>query len=453
MLGDMERSAGVRNRTVLILASHFPPEARAGGVLRVAKLVKYLPALGWEPIVVTSRSESVAGTRDPLAEEIRGIGRVYRLPRLDMRRPFHWLKIGLRPLGRILSKARQPSKEGLGNGGDSSTSRPPLASRILIPDHLAIWGLLATLRSLVVILSRKVDAIYATSPLQSSLVAGYLLRRMTGVPFVVEMRDPWTTNPMAAPRASRFLCWIDALLEEKVLLAADRVVVINENFIPSICQKFPGVDEGKFVVIPNGFDFDDFDQVAPIYNARFTIVHAGNFYPGRTPIPFLSALAKLAAQRPDVRADWVVKFVGSGREYASTIDELGIADMIEFVDFVPHHVALGHVLGADVLLLVPGVGKGTMSGKIFEYIAARKPVLVVADECAAAELVRRSGVGVVVPPRDLDEVAERCAAFFDDIQSGVYVYPDVGELLAAYDRKSIARRCADVMGAVAVNGR
>jgi glycosyltransferase involved in cell wall biosynthesis len=148
-----------------------------------------------------------------------------------------------------------------------------------------------------------------------------------------------------------------------------------------------------------------------------------------------------------------VKFVGSGREYASIIEELGIADMIEFVDFVPHHVALGHVLGADVLLLVPGVGKGTMSGKIFEYIVARKPVLAIADECAAAELVRRSGIGIVVPPRDLHEIADCSAAFFDDIRSGRYVYPDVTALLDAYDRKSIARRCADVMGAAAANGR
>ncbi len=161
--------------------------------------------------------------------------------------------------------------------------------------------------------------------------------------------------------------------------------------------------QGTVRVISNGCDFDDFAGLEYRPGPRFRITHTGSFFGKRDPRPFLQAFH-------DADLDAVARFVGdfrsSDREWA---DSLELGDRLELVDYLPRAESLRLQRDSEaLLLLVPdagGRGKGVLSGKVFEYIAAGRPILaVVPPDGAAAELIRETGSGVVVAPDDVDGI-------------------------------------------------
>ena len=148
---------------------------------------------------------------------------------------------------------------------------------------------------------------------------------------------------------------------------------------------------------------DDFAGLEYTPAPRFRITHTGSFFGKRDPRPFLQAFH-------DADLDAVARFVGdfrsTDREWA---ESLGLGDRLELVDYLPRVESLRYQRDSEaLLLLVPeagGRGKGVLSGKVFEYIAAGRPILaVVPPDGAAAELIRETGAGVVVAPDDVDGI-------------------------------------------------
>jgi glycosyltransferase involved in cell wall biosynthesis len=156
-------------------------------------------------------------------------------------------------------------------------------------------------------------------------------------------------------------------------------------------------------VVANGCDFDDFAGLEYAPGRRFRITHTGSFFGRRDPRPFLQAFR-------DADLDAVARFAGdfrsTDREWA---ESLHLGDRLELVEYLPRADSLRLQRDSEaLLLLVPdagGRGKGVLSGKVFEYIAARRPILaVVPPDGAAAELIRETGSGVVAAPDDVDAI-------------------------------------------------
>jgi glycosyltransferase involved in cell wall biosynthesis len=157
-------------------------------------------------------------------------------------------------------------------------------------------------------------------------------------------------------------------------------------------------------VIANGCDFDDFAGLEYRPADRFRITHTGSFFGKRDPRPFLQAFR---AADLDAVARFVGDFRSTDREWA---ESLGLGDRLELVPYAPRAESLRLQRDSEaLLLLVPeagGRGKGVLSGKVFEYIAAGRPILaVVPPDGAAAELVRETGAGVVVAPDDVEGIS------------------------------------------------
>ena len=154
------------------------------------------------------------------------------------------------------------------------------------------------------------------------------------------------------------------------------------------------------MTIANGSDFDDFAGIEHHPSPRFRITHAGSFFGKRDPRPFLTALAESGL---DVVARFVGDFRPADREWA---EGLGLGDRLELIPYVPRRRSLELQRDSEaLLLLIPdagGRGRGVLSGKVFEYLAAERPILaVVPPDGAAAELIRETGAGVVAPPDDV----------------------------------------------------
>lgn len=424
-------------KNALIIASHYPPNP-TGGVMRIAKLVKYLPSFGWNSIVLTS---SIRSDSDELLKDVQKAVAVYRLPSYDVRGVYHHL---MRMVSRVSGGWRTPIPTAAKQETAVPASPgPSFAARFFVPDHIAGWIPLAALCGIFAVIKHRVKVVYSTSPLPSSNLVAYLVSRVCRVPWVLDMRDPWTTNPIAAQRGFALLSKLEHFLEKTALQAADHVVVISEQFLPPLLQSFPSLDPAKFSVIPNGYDPEDFEQIEPVQFDRFTILHAGTFYEGRSATPFLEALRRCITLHPELREALQVLFLGdAGSLTASTVTRLGLSDLVKLPGTFPHKVGLQYISGADLLLLVPGPGKSTMTGKVFEYLAVRRPILALAGEGAVRDVVSSSALSTVVAPDDVPAIAEAIVTLYRKLRSRDWALSRTGWEGGQFDRREIAGKIA-----------
>ena len=214
---------------------------------------------------------------------------------------------------------------------------------------------------------------------------------------------------------------------------ADAIVAAAEAIAEEARALAPS---GRVVTIPNGCDFDDFAGLEYHPGEHFRITHAGSFFGKRDPRPFLTALHESGLD--DVVARFVGDFRDSDRGWA---EGLGLGDRLELVPYVSRRRALELQRDSEaLLLLIPesgGRGRAVLSAKVFEYLAAERPILAaVPPDGAAAELIRETGAGVVVAPDDVDGLREALVSLEGDWRAGKLN----GTPLAPEVRARLARR-------------
>jgi glycosyltransferase involved in cell wall biosynthesis len=230
------------------------------------------------------------------------------------------------------------------------------------------------------------------------------VKRATGVKWVADLRDSIVAHPhrRAESMVVRAKESGDHLVARLVTRNADAVVAVSEAIAAEVNERSP---RGPVVTIANGSDFDDFVGIERHPSDRFRITHTGSFFGKRDPRPFLSALS--ASGLDDVTARFLGDFRSTDREWAET---QSLGDRLELIPYAPRRRSLELQRDSEVLLLlIPeagGRGKGVLSGKVFEYLAAERPILaLVPPDGAAAELIRNANAGVVVAPDDVDGIA------------------------------------------------
>jgi glycosyltransferase involved in cell wall biosynthesis len=370
---------------VLLVTMYFPP-AGGGGVQRPLKTATHLPALGIETHVLAPddpkwlhRDEELRPPTQAFVHRARYLGPRARLPAEELH--------GLEGTERMIAQAKLAYR------------------RVLLPDASVTWVPTAVPAAVRLVKREGIDAVVTTSPPVSMNLIGAAVKRLTGIPWVADLRDAilWNADrrfDRAAVQAK------EKALERVVRLVArkaDAVVAVSETIADEVRRFEPG---GTVRVIPNGCDFDDFAGLDYRPGERFRITHAGSFFGKRNPRPFLSALASSGLD------DVVARFAGGLR----SADEewargLGLGDRLELLPYVPHREALEleRDSEANLLLLPEAAGRGAVvpSGKIFEYLAAERPILAaVPPDGAAAKLVRETGAGVVVAPDDEKGIRE-----------------------------------------------
>jgi glycosyltransferase involved in cell wall biosynthesis len=371
---------------VLLVTLHFPPGG-GGGVQRPLKFATHLPALGIETHVLAPEAAgSVPGDADLELPTQAWIHRVrYVGPRAG------------RPSERLLAK------QGLARVG---TQAALLGRRLLVPDENVTWSTFALPVAIRLVRREGIDVVLTTSPPPSLHLLGAAVKRTTGATWVADLRDPLTSHPHRRGYESQL-----ARLKESTVGGVARLVASQADAVvaasEAIAEEMRGLDpKGRVVTIANGCDFDDFAGLAHHPSDRLRITHAGHFHGKRDPKPFLRALAESGLE------DVVVRFAGDvraeDREYA---EALGLGDRVELLGHVSRRRSLELQRDSEVLLLlVPesgGRGRGVVTGKIYEYLAAERPILAaVPPDGAAATLVRETGAGVVAPSDDVGALRE-----------------------------------------------
>jgi glycosyltransferase involved in cell wall biosynthesis len=264
-----------------------------------------------------------------------------------------------------------------------------------------------------------------TSPPSSVHLVGAAVKRATGIPWVADLRDSVVAHPHR--HAERLLVRAKEQGEHAVakLISsyADTIVCVSDAIAAEMRERKPA---GPVVTIANGSDFDDFAGLEHRPHERFRITHAGSFFGKRDPRPFLTALHESGL---DIVARFLGDFRSTDREWA---ERLGLGDRLELIDYAPRRRSLELQRDSEaLLLLIPdagGRGKGVLSGKVFEYLAAERPILgVVPPDGAAAALIREAGAGVVVAPDDVDGMVAALRDLHERWRAGSLDAPPLSE--------------------------
>jgi glycosyltransferase involved in cell wall biosynthesis len=411
----------------LLLVSYYFPPLGGSGVFRALRLAKYLPRAGWSVSVVTVDAR-VRALKDPsLAADVPPETTVVRARSIEPRTPLIALH-----------------RAGLGR----------LARRIepwfLLPDDQRGWVPFARRAALRLLRRERHDAVVTTAGPYSAHLVGLGLERATGIPWIADFRDEWTANPYLGERypTAWHRRWNRAR-EREVLRGADRVTCVSRPWLDGLREAAPGEPAEKFAVLPNGFDGEHFPEAPGPRPDLFRIVYTGAFYGHRSPRHFLDAVHRLLHGGRVPSSDLEVVLMGhagagAARPEASDL----VRPVLRVAGHRPYREALDQLQRAAVLLLVVPRegGPGNHTGKLFPYLAAGRPILALAPEPnVAADLVRESRAGVVVPPDDAAAIAGALERLYGDWKSGATPPARDESVIARYEASRQARDWARLL--------
>jgi len=300
--------------------------------------------------------------------------------------------------------------------------------------------------------------IYSSAPPWTAHLVALLTKRLTGLPWVADFRDPWRANPFRAipfPSIDR----ADAWLERRVVLGADRVICNSEAVRDDFRGRFPVRDDrlDRFATIPNGFDPEDFADLVPRRSAgpdRLVLTHAGVFYGRRSPEPIFRAL-RLLRDRGAGGRELLLQLVGppefEGRCLREIADSHGVGDLVELTGRVDHRPALELMKGSDIQVLVGFNGPGSelqVPAKLFEYMGVGRSVLALAPgRGAMREILAQSRIDSEVCDPDDPEAIAGAIARLAERPGGGRSEPAENPSLAQFHRRDQVRRIADLLDA------
>jgi glycosyltransferase involved in cell wall biosynthesis len=360
-----------------------------GGVIRPLKLAKYLPRFGWQVTVLCSDERLANAYDESLLDEVpRGVRVIRTGPALAAAG------------GSVVRTARERFGRTSHLIGFLRNLRGALRALWAIPDHRIGWALSVHRRTDPF---DTADAIISTGPPHSTHIGAALMARRLRKPLVLDFRDEWVLNPFYSPRIPG-RGRLEAYLERWCLRRCSIAVFVSHISCERYSAAFPELAH-KFRVIPNGYDPADFAGLDLSREAAGSVVrigYAGSLDHRRDGAPFFRALGRRLRRRQD--PDVTLTMVGPISPGQRKLAEAEIpGEQLEIKPFLPHREALAAMLRCDVLLVVTNTeeaGPAALTGKIFEYLAMHRPILVVAHPSAATTLVDGSGAGVWADPAD-----------------------------------------------------
>lgn len=412
---------------VLMIAFHYPPYSGGSGIHRTLKFSSYLPDHGWRPIVLSA---------NPTAYPKVGEDQVGLIPQnVLVKRVF------------ALDTARHLSV------------RAMHLKWMALPDRWISWFFWAVPAGLRLIRKHRPKIIWSTYPIATAHLIGLALHRLTGVPWVADFRDSMAEDNYPADlTARRSYLWI----EKQAVRYSSRLIFTAQSTLKMYLKRYPDLQLERCLLLPNGFDEEDFkglDLSKPSGKAegrRIRLIHAGFIYPDeRDPRPFFRALSRLKKEGRVTQKDLAVHLRASGSEeyYASLIRELGIDDIVQFLQALPYQQALQDCADSDALLIFQGpTCSHQIPAKAYEYLRLQRPILALTpDPSDTALLLRETGGATIVDLGDEEAIYWALPGFLEAVARGVHPLADQSEV-QRYARKNQAGDLARCLSQV-VNGQ
>jgi glycosyltransferase involved in cell wall biosynthesis len=367
---------------VLIITYYWPP-AGGSGVQRWLKFVKYLQEFGIEPIVYTVDNGNYVKEDTSLLNEIPQNIKILKQPIWE-------------PTALLFWKKKRQLKNGISNvskGGLLSFIR----GNFFIPDPKIFW-IKPSVSFLQKYLDKNnVDVIISTGPPHSMHLIAQKLQHQNDIKWLADFRDPWSDLYYNKDFKQRsFAKNKNRKLEEAVLKNADCILTVSTT----LQQEFSKIAK-RVAVITNGFDDEFLDSKKVTLDADFSISYIGLLPKQSNPVLLFKVLKKLCQENSAFKNDLQINFIGDISEEVKT--EIELNDLVEntnFIGYVSHQEAIVYQKKSQVLLLlIPDVknNKGILTGKLFEYLTAKRPILAIGPEEGELSIIlTETNAGVVI---------------------------------------------------------
>jgi glycosyltransferase involved in cell wall biosynthesis len=419
-------------KKVLIVTYYWPP-AGGPGVQRWLKFIKYLPANGVEPILYIPKDPHYPIKDASLMKEVPEGLTIYRN---SIWEPYKLASlISSRKTSRISS-------------GIIKSKKPSLLERLFlwirgnffIPDARIFWVKPSIQFLSDIIDKEQIEAVITSGPPHSLHLIGIGLKQQKSIKWIADFRDPWISIGYHKElRLTMRSHKKHKALEQKVLLEADEIIVTSKT----TKKEFSAITTKPITVITNGFD-TDYDGSA-FLDTAFTISHIGSLLSERNPKVLWCVLSELIKEHPNFKKALEIKLVGVvSEEVIKEIKEHDLGSVVKVLSYLPHEEALKVQQSSQVLLLAEinsQETKGIIPGKLFEYFAARRPILAIGPAgWEAGGLVRETRAGEVFTYESAKELKATIQEWFTAYQNKSLAMPITG--IEKYSRRELTKKLA-----------
>ncbi|PIE49123.1 MAG: glycosyl transferase family 1 [Flavobacteriales bacterium] len=420
----------------LIITYYWPP-AGGPGVQRWLKFVKYLPEFGIEPVIYTAKNPVYPVEDYSLEQDIPEGIKVLRQPIWEP--------------NAVFGKKKSKKSAGFLNDKPSFFGKLMLYVRanFFIPDSRKYW-IKPSVKYLENYLDNNlVDVIITTGPPHSVHLIGLSLKQKLNVKWLADFRDPWTAIdyfhklPLAKKSIKKHYS-----LEQEVVEKADAVTVVGKTMADSYANLNKNI-----YVISNGYDTPaKMEQIT--LDDNFSLVHIGSFNADRNHTIFWEAVHEICLENNNFKRDLSIKLIGGvAKEVLQDIKNCQLQKYTTVVPYLAHHEVIRHQFSAQVLLVlvnnVPSA-RGIVTGKIFEYLNTKRPVLAIGPtDGDLAEILKISKTGKIVGFEDKKQLKKEILSLYHEYNNGTLKRNP--ENIKQYHRKNLTESLSVVLRSIGNN--
>jgi glycosyltransferase involved in cell wall biosynthesis len=427
-------------KKILIITYYWPPSG-GSGVQRWVKFVKYLVKNGWDPIIYTPENPEYPSLDNSLLNEIPKNITVIKTPIWE---PFNLYK--------KIANRKNPENINAGfltEHGKKNKWIEALSiwirGNFFIPDARKYW-IKPSIKFLNNYLNNNsVDLIVSTGPPHSMHMIAQGVKKKTGIPWLADFRDPWTNIDFYSDlKLTRFADRKHRRQEKNVLRNADQVVCVGET----MAEEMRALGAKRVAVITNGYDTSDIlTSSKQMDEDKFSIVHIGTLNRSRNPEILWQALEKLVRINPNARKKLEIKLVGKvDINVKNSIKSHGLEKFLNLVPYIEHKDAVHFQAHASILLLLinntPNA-KGILTGKMFEYLGAKRPILSIGPlDGDASKIIRSCKAGSTFDYKDSNGILN----FLNEQLNGNQAYHTIGH--EKYSRENLTKDLIDLFNSM-----
>lgn len=421
---------------VLIITYYWPP-AGGPGVQRWLKFVKYLPEFGIEPIVYIPSNPNYPIIDNSLIEEVSEDLTVLKQP---IKEPYKFARFFSKKTSKTISKGIIPD-----NKKQSVIEKLMLFVRgnFFIPDARKSWVRPSVQYLDTFIQDYNIKTVITTGPPHSLHLIGLALQKSTGVKWISDFRDPWTTIGYHKQlKLTKLAKQRHKTLEKKVLQASDKIIVTSEV----TKREFIEITNQPIEVITNGYDVTKVKTTE--LDKKFTLAHIGSLLSKRNPEVLWQVLKELVEENNNFSQDFELHFVGSVSENVlESISSFGLSNYIHNHSYVTHIKAIDIQKKSQILLLIEidsNETKCIIPGKLFEYMVSNRPILAIGPIGSDVEtIIKETNTGNYFNYDDHDALKNVILKHYKYYQEGNLKSHAIG--LQKYSRKALTEKLSKLL--------
>lgn len=431
-------------KKVLLITYYWPPSGGIG-VLRCLKIAKYLRENGWEPVIFTADGADYPTLDHSNDHDVPEGATVLRHPIWEPYQAYR--KLTGKPPGANVNNVFYVQED---KGRWAHELAVWVRSNFFIPDARCFWIPSAVRFLCRYLKAHPVDAIFSDGPPHTNTRIATLVSRKTGIPWLADFQDPWTQIDYY--QLLKLTRWGDARhrrMEQEAFRQASKITIVS----PTWKKDLEALGARNVSVIPWGFDPGDYPPEPRAVGGKFAFTHLGIMGYDRRPDVFFKVLADLCRDTPGFQEDLRLKLVGQvDQSVKAALQGHGLMGAVEMPGNVPRSEALSLTLNSPILLLLLNQqpnAQGRIPGKLFEYLAARRPVFCLQPmESDVAGILARAGAGQALGYEDEAGIRQAVLGLYRQYKTGELLQPLASDI-SPYSIQSLTREIAGFLDEIA----